>query len=728
MDFPKLPSRISRLRELAYDLWWIWNPTAREVFRKLDYTLWRETAHNPVRMLRRMPPDALERAAANPAYLGIYDAGLEALDAMRAAAAGGRTWWAEHVSADPTRVIAYFSAEFALHQSLPIYAGGLGVLAGDHCKEASDLGLPLVGVGFMYPQGYFRQRISPEGLQQEVYEQLNWADAPVQPASTHDDKPCVVLVPLGTRSVLVQVWEVRLGRARLLLLDTDLEQNAPWDRELSARLYGGGQDTRLQQEIVLGLGGVLALRTLGLQPAVWHLNEGHAAFVVLQRIRDFLAAGWRWEEALGEVRRTTVFTTHTPVPAGHDAFPFHLVEQHLAGCWGSMGSDRDHFLSLGQYDHGQGLQFSMTALAMRSAGAINGVSELHRDVTREMFAPLWPDRSPDSRPVGAVTNGVHVPTWLSATMARLFDRHLTPAWREHYMDDRFWRQVIDIPDEEIWAARQSLRMYLFQFVRERARLRWVEDQASANRLVAGGAMLDPTVLTIGFARRFTSYKRPDLIFRDLDRLARLVADNRFPVQIIFAGKAHPADEAGKHHIQNVFRQALDPRFGGRIAFVDDYDLHVAHFLVQGCDVWLNTPRKPLEASGTSGMKAAMNGVPHLSIGDGWWAEGFTGANGWIIAGEPASGDVDATDAADADALYRLLENEVVPAFYDRDTRHLPRRWIAMVKEAIFTVTPRFAARRMLKDYVERAYAPAMRDTGTTGTAGARNTPSPVNFT
>jgi starch phosphorylase len=663
-------------------------------------------------MLRRMPPDALERAAANPAYLGIYDAGIEALDAMRAAAAGGRTWWAEHVSADPTRMIAYFSAEFALHQSLPIYAGGLGVLAGDHCKEASDLGLPLVGVGFMYPQGYFRQRISPEGLQQEVYEQLNWADAPVQPASTRDDKPCVVLVPLGTRSVLVQVWEVRLGRARLLLLDTDLEQNAPWDRELSARLYGGGQDTRLQQEIVLGLGGVLALRTLGLQPAVWHLNEGHAAFVVLQRIRDFLAAGWHWEEALGEVRRTTVFTTHTPVPAGHDAFPFHLVEQHLAGCWGSMGADRDHFLSLGQYDHGQGPQFSMTALAMRSAGAVNAVSERHRDVTREMFAPLWPDRSPDSRPVGAVTNGVHVPTWVSATMARLFDRHLTPAWREHYTDDRFWRQVVDIPDEEIWAARQSLRMYLFQFVRERARLRWIEDQASANRLVAGGAMLDPTVLTIGFARRFTSYKRPELIFRDLDRLARLVADSRHPVQIIFAGKAHPADEAGKHHVQNVFRHALDPRFGGRIAFVDDYDLHVAHFLVQGCDVWLNTPRKPLEASGTSGMKAAMNGVPHLSIGDGWWAEGFTGANGWIIAGEPTSGDVDATDAADADALYRLLETEVVPAFYDRDTRHLPRRWIATVKEAIFTVTPRFAARRMLKDYVERAYAPAMKKSDT----------------
>jgi starch phosphorylase len=494
---------------------------------------------------------------------------------------------------------------------------------------------------------------------------------------------------------------------------------------LSARLYGGGPDTRLQQEIVLGLGGVLALRTLGLQPAVWHLNEGHAAFVVLQRIRDFLAADWTWDDALAEVRRTTVFTTHTPVPAGHDAFAFHLVEQHLAGCWGSMGADRDHFLSLGQYDHGQGLQFNMTALAMRSAGAINAVSQLHRDVTRDMFAPLWPDLPAAERPVSGITNGVHVPTWISGTIARLFDRHLSPAWREHYADDPFWRQVLEIPDEELWAARRSLRDYLFQFVRERARQRWAEDHASANRLVSGGAMLDPTALTIGFARRFTAYKRPELVFRDLDRLARLLTNARCPVQLVFAGKAHPADEAGKHHLQNIFRHALDPHLGGRVAFVDDYDLHVAHLLVQGCDVWLNTPRKPLEASGTSGMKASMNGVLHLSIGDGWWAEGFSGDNGWTIAGEPGAADADAVDAADADALYRLLEEELVPMFYDRDTRNVPRRWVARVKQAIFTVTPRFSARRMLKDYVAQAYAPPFKTatpnrperqlTGTTGT-------------
>jgi starch phosphorylase len=702
-----LPKRIARLRELAYDLWWTWNP-AREVFRRLDYTLWRETAHNPVLMLRLLPPEALARAAADPGFLTVYDATMDALDSARSSASSGRTWWHERVGSEPSKVIAYFSAEFALHQSLPIYAGGLGVLAGDHCKEASDLGVPLIGIGFMYPQGYFRQRLSVEGWQQETYERITWADAPVVPARTLDDKPCVVLVPLGTRSVLVKVWEVRLGRVRLLLLDTDLEENAAWDRELSARLYGGGQDTRLQQEILLGLGGVLALRTLGVQPAVWHLNEGHAAFVVLQRMRDMLSAGKTWEVALVEVRRTTVFTTHTPVPAGHDAFPFHLVEQHLAGCWGSMGEHREGFLALGNYDNGAGPQFNMTALAMRSAGAINAVSQLHGQVTRDMFAPLWPDMPAGDRPVGAITNGVHVPTWISNEMTRLFDRHLGRDWRDRYDDEAFWSQVLEIPDEDVWAARQGLRAYLFQFVRERARGHWTVEQANAACVVAGGALLDPSALTIGFARRFTGYKRPELVFRDADRLSRLVSDARRPVQLVFAGKAHPADEAGKHHLQAVFRRALDPRLRGRVAFVDDYDLHVAHLLVQGCDVWLNTPRKPLEASGTSGMKASMNGTLHLSIGDGWWAEGYNGANGWQIAGTPASADADAIDTADANALYALLEDQVVPAFYERDARGVPRAWVAMVKQAILTIVPRFSSRRMLKDYVERAYAPAVR--------------------
>jgi starch phosphorylase len=396
------------------------------------------------------------------------------------------------------------------------------------------------------------------------------------------------------------------------------------------------------------------------------------------------------------------------VPAGHDAFPFALVEQQLAGCWGSMGTEREHFLALGTYDNGAGSQFNMTALAMRSAGAINGVSQLHGKVTREMFAPLWPDLPEGDRPVGAITNGVHVPTWIAGRLGRLFDRHLGAQWRERYDEPAFWAAVSDIPDEELWAVRQSLRESLFQFVRERARQRFSDEDAGAVRVVAGGAMLDPHALTIGFARRFTGYKRPDLVFRDADRLARLINDPKRPVQLVFAGKAHPADETGKHHLQHIFRQAADPRFGGRLAFVDDYDLHVAHLMVQGCDVWLNNPRKPLEASGTSGMKAAMNGVPHLSIGDGWWAEGYDGENGWLIEGASAGTDLDAVDQADAEALYHLLETEVVPRFYDRSTKGVPERWMPIVKRSMATVIPRFSARRMVKDYIERAYAPAFR--------------------
>jgi starch phosphorylase len=697
-----LPGRIGRLRELAYDLWWSWNYHAREVFRNLDYPLWRLTAHNPVHMLRIIGPERLEELTRDSCFLALYDEAIRDLDEARSAK---QTWWSEGFPDLPRRLIAYFSAEFALHQSLPIYAGGLGVLAGDHCKTASDLGVPLVGVGFMYPQGYFHQNLSSEGWQLEVYEQLNWDNAPVERVLTSAGRLLMVPVPVGQRTVFASVWRVQLGGVQLFLLDTGLDENAPVDRNLSARLYGGDREVRLQQEIVLGIGGVRALRALGIKPDLWHLNEGHAAFVAFERIRELIEQGSTLDTALQEVRYTTVFTTHTPVPAGHDAFPLPLVEAYLEGWW---HADARSFLDLGNYDNGTGPLLNMTVLALRTSGELNAVSQLHRQVTSDMWAPIWPEVPAAERPVKTVTNGVHVATWIAPAVVKLFERYLGADWQDRHDEEALWDAIADIPDEELWNVRQSLRNYLIAFTRERARQRWMEEHVDPVQVVAAGTLLDPSAMTIGFARRFTGYKRPELIFHDPQRLAAILDAPRRPVQIIFAGKAHPADDVGKHHLMRVYQHAVNPVFAGRVAFVDDYDLHVAHFLVQGCDVWLNNPRKPLEASGTSGMKASINGVVHLSVSDGWWAEAHNGRNGWTIEPDVATDDYTAQDAADAEALYRLLEQQVVPAFYERDERGTPTRWVKIVKEAIRTVTPGFSARRMLKQYAEGMYVPLMR--------------------
>jgi starch phosphorylase len=698
-----LPARLSRLHDLATDLWWSWDTRARAMFRRLDTDLWHQTAHNPVRMLQRISAARLRAAAEDPAFLLLFDEAVQAREGERERT---HPWWAQHGGSLAGGTVAYFSAEFALHPSLPIYAGGLGVLAGDHCKEASDLGVPLVGVGFMYPQGYFHQRMSQTGWQEERYERVTWTEAPIAAALTPEGRACTVKVPLGDRTVHVAVWCVRLARVRLYLLDTDLPENAPWDRELSARLYGGDRDTRLQQEAILGVGGVLALRALGIAPTVWHLNEGHAGFVIFERLREHRDRGHSFDQALAAVRAQTVFTTHTPVAAGHDAFAFHQVERALASCWRDRDGDREQFLALGAYDSGHGPQFNMTALAMRGAAHINGVSQLHGAVTRDMWAPLWPDTPASARPVRAITNGVHMPTWLATPISELITRYAGAGWLDRSDEGAVWDALLEIPDRDLWAARTRQRHDLFAFIRERLRTRWVEDQVTPNRIVAAGAMLDPEVLTIGYARRFTAYKRPELIFHDVERLARLLTRVGRPVQVVFAGKAHPADEPAKHHLQRVFRHCLDPAFGGRIAFIDDYDMLVARYLVHGCDVWLNNPRKPLEASGTSGMKAAMNGVPHLSVGDGWWAEGYTGDNGWLISAEADPADPAATDAAEADALYTLLENEVVPRFYARTADGVPQDWLRVVREAMRTSLIRFSTRRMLKQYVLEMYGPA----------------------
>ncbi len=708
MDRLKLPERLNRLGELAYNLWWSWHPEARALFRKLDYSLWNRVRHNPVKLLHEIAPEKLAAAAQDPAFRRQVDAVFKRFDEDLA---DQHTWFATHFPELVNTPMAYFSFEFGLHNSLPVYAGGLGILAGDHCKEASDLGLPLVGVGFMYPQGYFHQRLSPDGWQQAVYEQLNYDDVPVQRATGPDGRACVIRVPLNARDVCIAVWRVQVGRVPLYLMDTNIEDNEPWDRDLSARLYGGDQELRIQQEIVLGIGGVRILRALGIEPAVWHANEGHSAFMMVERIREFVEQGLSFQEATERIRATTIFTTHTPVPAGHDVFPFQLIEEHFSHYWPQLGLSREEFLALGAHHEPWGEGFNMTALALRLSGYRNGVSQLHGEVSRKMWRSVWPDVPDEERvPITSVTNGVHVPTWVAPEMDRLYDKYLGPDWVERHDDPALWERVLEIPDDELWAVHQQLKRKLMSFIRERARRQWIRGEVTPEQVLASGTLLDPEALTIGFARRFATYKRATLIFRDLERLKRILQDPWRPVQIIFAGKAHPADEPGQQLIHQVYALARDHGFGGQIAFVEDYDMHAARYFIQGVDVWLNTPRRPHEASGTSGQKAALNGIPHLSILDGWWAEGYNGANGWAIGGQPeeTNSDPEVQDEIDAQALYRLLEEEVVPLYYTRDRDGVPRGWIQVVKEAIRTCAPRFSARRMVKEYTERMYAPAAR--------------------
>jgi starch phosphorylase len=700
-----IPDRIRRLTDLADNLWWSWHPPARNLFKVVNYPLWKSTRHNPVRILQLVSPQRLEALAHDPNFLDQYDRVMATFDTDLA---NGHLWFPGQYP-NLRRPLAYFSAEFGLHGSLPIYSGGLGVLSGDHCKEVSDLGLPFVGVGFIYPQGYFRQHIPPDGRQEAIYDTLNFDEVPILPVFDHSGNRLMVQVSLRGTAIYVQVWQVRAGRINIYLMDANVPQNAPWDRELSARLYGGDQETRIRQEMVLGLGGVRVLRALGIEPSAWHMNEGHSAFLVLERLREMVQAGRSLEQATEQVRNTTVFTTHTPVPAGHDAFPYHLMDEYFGRFWQEVGISREQFMGLGEY---QG-RFNMTVLALRLAGRSNGVSQLHGQVSRRMWQSVWPDRPVEAVPIAAITNGVHVPSWISTTLKDLFADYLGQDWEERHDDPALWQRLDEIPDEVLWAAHQHLKGKLLSFVDARTRQRWREGQMGASQVLASGTLLDPETLTIGFARRFATYKRATLIFRDVRRLKRILHAERRPVQIVFAGKAHPADGGGKQLIQDVYQYAQDPEFGGRIAFLEDYDLHVAHFLVQGVDVWLNNPRRPNEASGTSGIKAAMNGVPNLSVLDGWWPESYhpagegRAANGWAF-GEVQYDDWDTQDEIDSQALYRLLEEQVVPLYYDRDAANVPRGWVKVMKEAMRTSIAAFSMRRMIKEYVEQMYLPAMR--------------------
>lgn len=697
---PALPERIAGLAGLATNLWWSWHRESRILFSSIDPILWRSTRHNPLAVLREVDPARLQACAEDSGFLALYDRACADLE--RALTREG-TWFGHTFPQHDHRPVAYFSAEFAVHNSVPIYSGGLGVLAGDHCKTASDLGVPLIGVGLMYTKGYFDQRIRLDGWQEDIDDPVDPSRSPLMPLLDATGSPYLITVPCADREVHVGAWLMRVGGVPLYLLDTNLERNSPADQALSHKLYAGGAEMRLRQEWVLGVGGVRLLRRLGIDPAAWHANEGHAAFMFIERVRELLEQGRSLDEARAEVRGRSIFTTHTPVPAGHDRFSRDQVEHCVGPFWEQMGLDRETFFALAHHPAEDDGLFHMTVLAIRLSGAVNGVSALHGEETRHIWHVLWPDRERAAVPIGHVTNGVHLATWMARQIMDLLSDHLGADWNARLDSPGLWDGVLTLDDGALWAAHSEVRDSLIGFIREQTRRRWRERWKESGHLVAAGTLLDPHALTIGFARRFATYKRADLLFHDPDRLRRIVTEPHQPVQIIFAGKAHPADDPAKQLLQRVYGFARDPSFEGRITFLEDYEMHLAHRLVQGVDLWLNVPRVPMEACGTSGMKAALNGVPQVGTLDGWWAEGWTGRNGWAI---PRPDDEQADDH-DAAHLYRLLEEEIVPMYYRRDGRGVPVEWVGHMKQAIREAGSRFTGRRMVQQYVREFYAPAL---------------------
>ena len=713
---PSLPAKLERLRILAHNLWWAWNHEAIELFRRLDRDLWETTGHNPVLMLGTIRQERLEQMAADDGFMAHCDRVYRDFDRYLASTG---TWY--HKTYDQTgaegdavgdvgRRIAYFSLEFGLTESLGIYAGGLGILAGDHLKSASDLGLPFIGVGLLYQQGYFRQYLNPDGWQQELYPENDFYNLPLVLERQLSGEPLIVEVEYPGRLVKAQVWRAQVGRVPLYLLDTNIEVNRPDDRDITDQLYGGDDDMRIRQEVLLGIGGVRALDLLGLRPAVCHMNEGHSAFLALERIRQLMEEhGLSFAEAREAASGGHVFTTHTPVPAGIDWFHPDLVDRYFSHYYPRLGLARHDFLGLGRTNPTDPSgYFCMAILAMRMANKTNGVSQLHGRVARQMWLGVWPQVPTDEVPIQAITNGIHPRSWISHDMADLYDRYLGPRWIERPAEISVWQRVMRIPDEELWRTHERRRERLVAFARRRLRTQLEQRGSGPAQLRQAGEVLDPEALTIGFARRFATYKRATLLFRDLERLTHIIGDKDRPVQLIFAGKAHPADNPGKELIRQIIHHARRPVFRNRIVFIEDYDMVVARYLVQGVDVWLNTPRRPHEASGTSGMKATANGALNLSILDGWWDEGYSPETGWAIGqGEEYGKDqFDYQDAVESNAIYDLLEKEIVPLFYERGRDGLPRGWIAKMKAAMRDHAGVFNTNRMVRDYFEESYLPS----------------------
>jgi starch phosphorylase len=693
---PALPPSLNRMTELAYNILWSWEPLVRALFRRLDPALWRECGYNPVLMLGRVSQATLVKAGSDPRYLALYKAACETYD----------TRVRKAPVAPNGKLIAYFSAEYGLTECLPVYSGGLGILSGDHLKSSSNQDYPLIGFGLLYQQGYFRQVLNPDGWQQERYPLNDFYTLPVTAVKTGDGQDLKVQVKLPTGPVFIQVWKIEVGRISLYLLDTNIPENQlPQDRDITDSLYGGDIDTRIRQEIVLGIGGMRALKAMGLKPTVFHMNEGHSAFLALEQIRLYMRDyKLTFEEGLEAARASNVFTTHTPVPAGIDLFDPGLMYHYFSEYCSEVGIDFQQLMALGRrnmWDRDE--RFSMAVLALHGSAYRNAVSRLHRQVSQEMFHDLWPQLPIWEVPITSVTNGVHVPSWLNGDLATLYDQYLQPDWRDRFNEPNIWEQVKDIPDEELLDAHRRRKRRLVSFVRERQQAAAVRRQASAAEVRRASEVLDPNAFTIGFARRFATYKRATLLFRDVARLKKILLNKDMPVQLVIAGKAHPKDQPGKSFIREVVQFSRDPELWKNVVFVEDYDMKIAREMVQGVDLWLNTPRRGEEACGTSGMKAAINGVPNLSILDGWFDEAYENSGGWAIGErEPYSEDQDGLHAS---AIYYSLENEIVPMFYDR-REAVPREWIRRVKQSLMYITPAFDCRRMVHDYMTELYEPA----------------------
>jgi len=704
---PILPATLEPLREMSFNLWWTWEPSARRLFRHLDPELWGRTNHNPIRMLQLSRQSRLEELSQDKNFLRELKQVFEEFEKYL-----GRqdTYGKTDAGSAIKNPIAYFSAEFGFHESIPNYSGGLGILAGDHCKSASDLDLNFVAIGLLYRHGYFRQQIDKDGVQGAINLNQNFYHLPIREVRRGDTK-LLISVPILDREVFARLWELPVGRVNVYLLDTDIPENSAEDRLITAELYGGDLEMRMRQEIMLGIGGVKALSALGIQPDVFHMNEGHSAFLALERIRlNVVEKKLDFYSALQVVAAANVFTTHTPVPAGHDSFSRELMQKYFGKFTKELNIPFDELFSFGHTRLNSDDSFSMTILALRLSRHANGVSKLHGEVTRSLWKDVWSGVPVHEVPIISITNGVHTKTWMAPEFAALYRKHLG-AWEEHLTEPEFWRGVIDIPDAHLWETHQKLKRRLVDFIRDRERERRERMGESPEFIRKANRVLDPEILTIGFARRFATYKRGTLLFSDKERLERLVNDTTRPVQFIFAGKAHPRDEAGKALIQDVYKFSREAGLENRVVFLEDYDSYIARRLVQGVDLWLNHPLRPMEASGTSGMKSAPNGGINLGVLDGWWREGYNGTNGWAIGVEIDNGTTEFQNEVDASSLYQLLENQIVPLYYAKPDGKLPLAWLQLMRESIRSVTPIFNTQRMVKEYTEQLYIPAARAHG-----------------